>query len=299
MKTKVNFNSKGRFMMIFIIVMLILVGLGGNAQIPYAQQPLIQTEVDTNYGFVPRQPIGIVYETALGFVITKKEQNPYRFNQTVLVKESIGPGHPKYDSMLVAFYKRKAFRDSVQAVQDSIRKIVFSSRAWLEGLRIDSTRVIHAYDYGFKEYVLSTYGINFDNGNRSPTETILLGGSWFDLDWFGFHTAAQKDAIKAGITHGIEDFSVSNSGNPCKMDIVASSSLGGVLSITTTNWILTNLGEGLTWVAAFNLETINGSNQNGTSADITIEWNKLLSWDLSTKGGPAGADHNLMYLFMH
>ena len=137
------------------------------------------------------------------------------------------------------------------------------------------------------------------NGMDAINEIYISpSGCYFDLDFIGFHSDSTRDAIKAGLGNAVKDQSINNSEYPVKIKIVGDYSLGNILSITTTDWVLMDLGSDV-WYPAFLLEDIMNSNQNGTSYDVVIQWNKTLTWDLSTTGGPATSDYNMMYVIMH
>ncbi len=138
---------------------------------------------------------------------------------------------------------------------------------------------------------------------KTTEESVELGGCDFNITWGGTITSSQKTAIKAGLTHAVEDFNISNGDNPVKIRIIDSDFLGDdVLGSTTIDWVLTGLIDPITgtWYPAFLLENLpNGENSNGTDFDIEIQFNSAKTWDLSTSGGSAGSNRNLMYIIMH
>ncbi len=98
----------------------------------------------------------------------------------------------------------------------------------------------------------------------------------------------------------VQDQSISNSGNAVKVSVTADYSLGSTLASTSTDWILnTSINSTTVWYPSFLLEDIIGTNQNGNDYDISIQFNEILTWDLSTGGGSAGSNPNLMYVIMH
>ena len=150
-------------------------------------------------------------------------------------------------------------------------------------------------------YSLSQGNLKSGNGLKSANEIIVLEGCTFSIDYFGPHTEAEKSAIRAALGNAVKDQTITNSGNPVTVSVSADFGLGSTYATGTADWILMDLsdGNGSVWRPSFLLEDIMGSNQNGSSYDISIQWNKTLTWDLSTGGGSSGSNPNLMYVLMH
>lgn len=151
------------------------------------------------------------------------------------------------------------------------------------------------------------YKFSPSEGTLKTTEIIQLGGCWFNISWFGPTTEAEKTAIKAGLSNAVKVFSISNSENPVTVSIATALNGGSsIIAITSIDWTRTDLltDESMPagrWYPHFLLEHMLDSDVEPLtpSHDIEIFWNKTLTWDLSTTGGVARSNINLMYVIMH
>ena len=256
---KIHTNNLSQFTILMIIIMMSLFfGLSTNAQTPYAQSTLVQTEVEVDTNFFPKL-YGIVYDEMKQIFVLKRDSISGKIFTISLV-----PGDLGYDEQLIA-------HNNWKKEQDSLVNHVLSKDVWFTGLKIDSSKTIYPWDFGFKEYVLEMTGIDLrEGGNRSPLELINLGGCDFDISWLGPHTTAEKDGIKAGFTHSVEKYIISNSDNPVDTKVMADFSLGGsVLAVTTIDWVLTDAISGTSiWYPAFLVEELLGGNSNGTNPNL-------------------------------
>ena len=188
---------------------------------------------------------------------------------------------------------------SAQQTYSSLKHLTVTNIRNIDG---SGQTLISSSDPSSPYYSSSKGNLKSENGMKSTmdNEIITIEGCTFDLNWFGFPSENEKTAIKAGLGNAVKDRSISNSGNPVKVSITADYGMGNTLASTATDWALTDYISGImTWYPAMLVEHILGENSNGSDYDISIQYNAILTWDLSTEGGSAGSNPNLMYIIMH
>jgi len=188
---------------------------------------------------------------------------------------------------------------SAQQTYSSLKHLTVTNIRNIDG---SGQTLLSSSDPSSPYYSSSKGNLKSENGMKSTmdNEIITIEGCTFDLNWFGFPSENEKTAIKAGLGNAVKDRSISNSGNPVKVSITADYGMGNTLASTATDWALTDYISGImTWYPAMLVEHILGENSNGSDYDISIQYNAILTWDLSTEGGSAGSNPNLMYIIMH